>query len=60
MMINVTDNVLGGILAEAFRWLYAATLLSCFVLAFGNRPQGSSAFYMIMVIFWVFIMAYVI
>jgi chitin synthase len=56
------DDLLGNvgrILAEVFQWLYAATLLSCFVLAFGNRPQGSGAFYMTMVVFWVFIMAYV-
>ncbi|KFY28642.1 hypothetical protein V493_02825 [Pseudogymnoascus sp. VKM F-4281 (FW-2241)] len=54
---NLLGNV-GKILADVFQWLYAATLLSCFVLALGNRPQGSNVFYMTMVIFWVFIMAY--
>lgn len=48
----------GSILAAVFQWLYAATLLSCFVLALGNRPQGSNVFYMSMVIFWVVIMGY--
>jgi chitin synthase len=53
---DLLGNV-GKILADVFQWLYAATLLSCFVLALGNRPQGSGVFYMTMVIFWVFIMA---
>jgi len=53
------DTLLGNvgvILGEVFEWLYAATLVSCFVLALGNRPQGSNTLYMSMVIFWGFIM----
>lgn len=53
------DDLLGNvgvILGTVFEWLYAATLTSCFVLALGNRPQGSNRLYMSMVIFWVFIM----
>lgn len=46
----------GDILAAVFQWIYAAVLLSCFVLALGNRPQGSNMFYMTMVLFWVVIM----
>jgi len=49
----------GRILAVVFEWLYLVTLVSCFVLALGNRPQGSNRFYMTMVYFWVFIMLYV-
>lgn len=52
---DLLGNV-GDILAAVFQWVYAAVLLSCFVLALGNRPQGSNMFYMTMVIFWVFIM----
>jgi chitin synthase len=55
------DNLLGTvgkILGVVFEWLYLATLLTCFVLALGNRPQGSNKFYMTMVCFWVFIMIY--
>ncbi|TKA59245.1 Chitin synthase A [Cryomyces minteri] len=48
----------GAILAAVFEWLYLATLVTCFVLALGNRPQGSNKFYMTMVYFWVVIMAY--
>ena len=48
----------GKILGVVFEWLYIATLLTCFVLALGNRPQGSNKFYMTMVYFWVGIMLY--
>jgi len=48
----------GRILAVVFEWLYLVTLVSCFVLSLGNRPQGSNKLYMTMVYFWVFIMAY--
>jgi chitin synthase len=41
-----------------FEWAYLATLMTCFVLALGNRPQGSNKLYMTMVYFWVLIMAY--
>ncbi|KAK3173238.1 hypothetical protein OEA41_006567 [Lepraria neglecta] len=50
----------GNILAVVFEWLYLATLLTCFVLALGNRPQGSNKFYMSMVYFWVGIMLYLV
>lgn len=46
----------GRILAVIFEWLYLVTLVTCFVLALGNRPQGSNKFYMTMVYFWAFIM----
>lgn len=48
----------GVVLGVVFEWLYAATLVTCFVLSLGNRPQGSNRFYMTMVCFWVFIMIY--
>ncbi|EOD47812.1 putative chitin synthase a protein [Neofusicoccum parvum UCRNP2] len=48
----------GSILATVFEWAYLATVITCFVLALGNRPQGSNKFYMTMVYFWVLIMAY--
>ncbi|KAF2087776.1 glycosyltransferase family 2 protein [Saccharata proteae CBS 121410] len=48
----------GKILATVFEWAYIATVVTCFVLALGNRPQGSNKFYMTMVYFWVLIMAY--
>ena len=48
------------VLGVIFEWLYLATLMTCFVLALGNRPQGSNKFYMSMVYFWVIIMIYLI
>jgi chitin synthase len=50
----------GNILSIVFEWLYLATLVTCFVLAFGNRPQGSNKFYMSMVYFWAVIMTYLL
>ena len=50
----------GAVLGVIFEWLYLATLMTCFVLALGNRPQGSNKFYMSMVYFWVIIMIYLI
>jgi chitin synthase len=48
----------GEILGVVFEWLYMFTLLTCFILALGNRPQGTNKVYMAMVYFWVFIMIY--
>ena len=50
----------GVILGVIFEWLYLATLVTCFVLALGNRPQGSNKFYLSMVYFWAVIMTYLI
>ena len=48
----------GTYLSVVFEFVYLATLMTCFVLALGNRPQGSNRFYMSMVYFWCLIMAY--
>ncbi|EFW17326.1 Chitin synthase, class 1 [Coccidioides posadasii str. Silveira] len=48
----------GNVLGVVFEWLYLATLVTCFVLALGNRPQGSNKLYMTMTCFWVIIMIY--
>ncbi|KAB8233049.1 chitin synthase-domain-containing protein [Aspergillus alliaceus] len=53
-LLSTTGRVLGVI----FEWLYLATLVTCFVLALGNRPGGSNKFYMTMVYFWIGIMIY--
>ncbi len=46
----------GNILGVVFEWMYLFTLLTCFILALGNRPQGTNKAYMLMVYFWAFIM----
>lgn len=46
----------GRIMSVIFEWLYLATLVTCFVLALGNRPQGSNKFYMTQVYFWAVLM----
>jgi chitin synthase len=48
----------GKVLFIVFEWLYIGVLITCFILALGNRPQGSNKFYMSMVYFWVLIMGY--
>ena len=53
-------GTVGNILSVVFEWLYLATLVTCFVLAFGNRPQGSNKFYMTQVYFWAVLMVYVL
>ncbi|KAK1018249.1 hypothetical protein LTR33_019392, partial [Friedmanniomyces endolithicus] len=44
LTVSLSDKDLLGtaglILAVVFEWLYLATLVTCFVLALGNRPQG--------------------
>lgn len=48
----------GEILGVVFLWLYGVSLMTCFVLAMGNRPAGSGRYYMAMVIFWAIIFIY--
>ena len=43
-------------LGVIFEWIYLAVLMTCFVLALGNRPQGSNRFYMAQVYFWAILM----
>ncbi|RMY66892.1 hypothetical protein D0862_15146 [Hortaea werneckii] len=57
------DDLLGTagfILAVIFEWAYIAILVTCFVLALGNRPQGSNKFYMTQVYFWAILMSYLL
>ena len=35
----------GSILSVIIEWIYLATLVTCFVLALGNKPEGSPTFY---------------
>jgi chitin synthase len=35
----------GSILSVVIEWIYLATLVTCFVLALGNKPEGSPTFY---------------
>ncbi|KAK3714481.1 hypothetical protein LTR37_007787 [Vermiconidia calcicola] len=50
----------GLILSVVFEWLYLGTLVTCFILALGNRPQGSNKFYMTQVYFWAILMTYLL
>ncbi|KAL7270270.1 hypothetical protein RUND412_007031 [Rhizina undulata] len=50
----------GNILSIVFEWLYLGTLITCFILALGNKPQGSKKLYMSMVVWWAIIMVYLL
>ncbi|KAG6053801.1 Chitin synthase, class 3 [Claviceps sp. LM220 group G6] len=56
-----SDDLLGKtgmILGVVFTWLYGVFLVTCFVLAMGNRPAGSGKLFTAMVWFWAGIMIY--
>ena len=48
----------GTILGVVFEFVYLGTLLYCFILSMGNRPQGSKKSYMAMVVFWSVLMVW--
>ncbi|KAK9472151.1 chitin synthase I [Dipodascopsis tothii] len=50
----------GKYLSVVFEWMYMGSLVTCFVLSFGNRPKGTQAFYTIMVWFFAVLMVYLI
>lgn len=52
------DFAPGNILSIVFLWVYAATIVATFVLAFGNRPKGTERFYILVVCFFAILMAY--
>ncbi|KAL8338184.1 hypothetical protein RB601_006539 [Gaeumannomyces tritici] len=50
----------GVYLGITFEWLYGISLITCFVLAMGNRPAGSGPYYVAMVWFWAIIYVYLL
>ncbi|KEF62728.1 chitin synthase 2 [Exophiala aquamarina CBS 119918] len=48
----------GTVLGVIFEFVYLGTLLYCFILSLGNRPQGSKKSYLMMVIFWSILMVW--
>ncbi|KAK6461187.1 Chs2 chitin synthase [Scheffersomyces coipomensis] len=50
----------GNILSVIFLWLYLASIVTTFVLSFGNKPQGTEKFYIVIVVFFAILMAYMI
>ncbi|EHA52383.1 Chitin synthase, class 3 [Pyricularia oryzae] len=50
----------GKILGVCFEWLYGVSLITCFVLAMGNRPAGSGPYYLAMIYFWAIIFCYLL
>lgn len=50
----------GNILSVVFLWLYLASIVTTFVLSFGNKPKGTEKFYIVIVVFFAILMAYMI
>lgn len=50
----------GNVLLVVFLWLYLASIVTTFVLSFGNKPKGTEKFYIVIVVFFAILMAYMI
>lgn len=50
----------GKVFSVILLWLYLASIVTTFVLSFGNPPKGTERFYVIIVIFFAILMAYMI
>lgn len=50
----------GTVLSVVFLWLYLASLVTTFVLSFGNKPKGTEKFYVVIVLFFAVLMVYMI
>jgi chitin synthase len=47
-------------LSVVFLWLYLLSIVTTFVLSFGNTPRGTPKFYVVIIIFFAILMAYMI
>lgn len=50
----------GNVLSVLFLWLYLASIVTTFVLSFGNKPKGTERFYIVIVLFFAVLMVYMI
>ncbi|OBA20938.1 hypothetical protein METBIDRAFT_42164 [Metschnikowia bicuspidata var. bicuspidata NRRL YB-4993] len=50
----------GNVLSVIFLWLYLASIVTTFVLSFGNKPKGTEKFYIVIVLFFAILMVYMI
>ncbi|KAM9902509.1 hypothetical protein OXX69_008284 [Metschnikowia pulcherrima] len=50
----------GNVLSVIFLWLYLASIVTTFVLSFGNKPKGTEKFYIVIVLFFAILMLYMI
>ncbi|SGZ56013.1 CIC11C00000004508 [Sungouiella intermedia] len=50
----------GNVLSVIFLWLYLASIVTTFVLSFGNTPKGTEKFYVVIVLFFAILMVYMI
>lgn len=45
-------------LSVVFLWLYLLSIVTTFVLSFGNTPRGTPRFYVVIIVFFAILMAY--
>lgn len=46
----------GAVLSVIFEWIYFGVLFTSFILALGNKPDGSKTMYKNMMVIWAVIM----
>lgn len=47
-------------LSVVFLWLYLLSVVTTFILSFGNTPRGTPKFYLVIIIFFAVLMAYMV
>ncbi|EEB09649.1 chitin synthase I [Schizosaccharomyces japonicus yFS275] len=57
---SAADFAPGAVLFRVTTWIYTCLLIACFVLALGNRPQGSATLYGIIVLCYALLMCYLL
>ncbi|ODQ80193.1 glycosyltransferase family 2 protein, partial [Babjeviella inositovora NRRL Y-12698] len=64
LTLAIADKAIGFVagkyLSVVFLWLYVACIVTTFVLSFGNKPQGTQAFYIVIAGFFAVLMVYMI
>lgn len=54
------DFEIGKYLSVVCNWVYVATVIITFVLAFGNTPRGTKKFYMVIAVIFAILMVYML
>ncbi|SCU87829.1 LADA_0E06414g1_1 [Lachancea dasiensis] len=58
--VSYNDQKVFRVLSVLFLWLYGVSILITFILSLGNKPKGTSKFYLSTFIFFAILMVYMI
>ncbi|SCV05285.1 LANO_0H04126g1_1 [Lachancea nothofagi CBS 11611] len=58
--VSYNDQQVFRVLSVVFLWLYGVSILITFILSLGNKPKGTSKFYLSTFIFFAILMVYMI